>query len=212
MPARRAAIFYSLQRSLRSLAQWALPLGAPLLPPRARGAGGRAPPAPTHGGWGHSVGVKGPSPRRFAPAGRTNPLTPTPFEVEGGQGSRSDREAAPTLTPWNDPNAHGWWSGGALPLTACHVANGQAPLGGRVSGGSKAKPRRLLVLLAFLPLTFLRFYAFAFWPRRANLCVAKCSESSCCFSQGVLSAMLRQWDTQSYELKSSNHPPRFVGR
>lgn len=33
---------------------------------------------------------------------------------------------------------------GALPLTACHVANGQAPLGGRVSGGSKAQPRRLL--------------------------------------------------------------------
>ena len=55
------------------------PLEPPLLPPRARGAGGRAPPAPTHGGWGHSVGVKGPSPRRFASAGRTNPLTPTPF-------------------------------------------------------------------------------------------------------------------------------------
>jgi hypothetical protein len=33
---------------------------------------------------------------------------------------------------------------GALPLTACHVANGQAPLGGRVSRGCKAKPRRLL--------------------------------------------------------------------
>ena len=51
------------------------PLEPPLLPPRARGAGGRAPPAPTHGGWGHSVDVKGPSPRRFASAGRTNPLT-----------------------------------------------------------------------------------------------------------------------------------------
>ena len=48
-------------------------------------------------------------------AGRTNPLTPTPFEVEGGQGSRSDREAAPTLTPWNDPNAQGWWSGALFP-------------------------------------------------------------------------------------------------
>jgi len=35
---------------------------------------------------------------------------------------------------------------GALPLAACHVANGQAPLGGRVSGGGKAKPRRLLGL------------------------------------------------------------------
>lgn len=91
------------------------PLEPPLLPPRARGAGGRAPPAPTHGGWGHSVDVKGPSPRRFASAGRTNPLTPTPFEVEGGQGSRSDREAAPTLTPWNDPNAQGWWSGALFP-------------------------------------------------------------------------------------------------
>ena len=34
------------------------PLEPPLLPPRARGAGGRAPPAPTHGGLGRSVGVK----------------------------------------------------------------------------------------------------------------------------------------------------------
>jgi len=83
------------------------------------------------------VGVKGPSPRRFASAGRTNPLTPTPFEVEGGQGSRSDREAAPTLTPWNDPNAYGWWSGVLLPWPPATWRTDKPPWGGASAGGAR---------------------------------------------------------------------------
>ena len=119
------------------------PLEPPLLPPRARGAGGRAPPAPTHGGWGHSVCVKGPSPRPSG-CGPHQPLDP--HSIRSGRGSRFAQRprSGPDLDALERPQRSRLVVRGAFPLTACHVANGQAPLGGRVSGGSKAKPRRLL--------------------------------------------------------------------
>ena len=77
-----------------------------------------------------------------------------PHSIRSGRGSRFAQRprSGPDLDALERPQRSGLVVRGALPLTACHVANGQAPLGGRVSGGSKAKPRRPLVLLAFWPM------------------------------------------------------------
>lgn len=80
MPALRAVVFMACSGPAALAQVGFAPLEPPLLPPRARGAGGRAPPAPTHGGWGRSSRVKGPSPRPCGAAGRTNPLTRLPLE------------------------------------------------------------------------------------------------------------------------------------
>lgn len=68
-------------------------------------------------------GVKGVSGSRTRSAGR-RPSTER-VSITG--------EAVP-LTHRNDPNGSGWWLGGALPPTACHVANEQAPSGGALVG------------------------------------------------------------------------------
>lgn len=103
-------------------------LRRPCRGPLAEGQGcrGKSAPDTPPAGWGRSGRVKGPCPRPFGAAGRTNPLTRPALEkrpqaragawrgtvgVDGGQGSRSDRAAAPALTPRNDPNAPGWWLG-----------------------------------------------------------------------------------------------------
>ena len=78
------------------------------LSPRGRGAGEERPDT-LPAGLGRSGRVKGPCPRPYGAAGRTNPLTRPSLEkrargprrglrgtagVDGGQGSRSDRAAA----------------------------------------------------------------------------------------------------------------------
>ena len=57
-----------------------------------------------------------------------------------GRGSRFAQRprSGPDLDALERPQRSGLVVRGALPLTACHVANGQAPLGGRVSRGCKA--------------------------------------------------------------------------
>ena len=166
MPALRAAVFYGLQRAYGPRPSGLCPLGTPTLAAEGSGCRGKSAPAPTHGGWGRSRRVKGPSPRPCGAAGRTNPLTRLPLETRhratagrlSGRGSRFAQRprSGPDLDALERPQRSGLVVRGALPLTACHVANGQAPLGGRVSGGSKAKPRRPFVLLALWARTILR--------------------------------------------------------
>ncbi len=102
-------------------------LRRPCRGPLAEGQGcrGKSAPDTLPAGLGRSGRVKGPCPRPCGAAGRTNPLTRPALEkppqaragawdgavgVDGGQGSRSDRAAAPALTPRNDPTlrAGGW--------------------------------------------------------------------------------------------------------
>ena len=116
-------------------------LPATLPGPLAEGQGcrGRAPPTPCRQAWGRSGRVKGPCPRPYGAAGRTNPLTRPSLEkrarvtprrgLEGhcrsGWGSRLAQRprSGLALTPRNDPNAPGWWLGVLFPPAACHVAN-----------------------------------------------------------------------------------------
>lgn len=146
--------FYGLQRAFGPRPSGLCPLGTPTLAAEGSGCRGKSAPAPTPGGWGRSRRVKGPSPRPCGAAGRTNPLTRLPLEnapqghcralkwkgvkVRAATAQRLDLDAL------ERPQRSGLVVRGALPLTACHVANGQAPLGGRVSRGCKAEPRRLL--------------------------------------------------------------------
>ena len=142
------------------------PLDSPLLPPRARGAGGRAPPAPTHVRLGSFQARQGAESSPLRGCGPHQPLDPPSTrnapqghcrapEWKGSRFAQRPR-SGPDLDALERPQRSGLVVRGALPLTACHVANGQAPLGGRVSGGSKAKPRRPFVLLALGPERSLR--------------------------------------------------------
>ena len=104
-----------------------------------RGAGvpGKSAPDTLPAGLGRSGRVKGPCPRPYGAAGRTNPLTRPSLEkrargprrgLEGhcrsGWGSRLAQRprSGLALTPRNDPHAPGWWLGCFSPA-ACHVAN-----------------------------------------------------------------------------------------
>ena len=113
------------------------PLEPPLLPPRARGAGGRAPlpPLTEAGSFRGRQGAES-SPLRVC--GPHQPLDP--HSIRSGRGSRFAQRprSGPDLDALERPQRSGLVVRGALPLTACHVANGQAPLGGRVSRGCKA--------------------------------------------------------------------------
>ena len=114
-----------------------LPATLPGPSPRGRGAGEERPGHPA-GRLGRSGRVKGPCPRPYGAAGRTNPLTRPSLKkrargprrgLEGhcrsGWGSRLAQRprSGLALTPRNDPNAPGWWLGVLFPPAACHVAN-----------------------------------------------------------------------------------------
>ena len=98
---------------------------------------GKSAPDTLPAGLGRSGRVKGPCPRPYGAAGRTNPLTRPSLKnapeapaqgLEGhcrsGWGSRLAQRprSGLALTPRNDPNAPGWWLGCSSPA-ACHVAN-----------------------------------------------------------------------------------------
>lgn len=115
-------------------------LRRPCRGPLAEGQGcrGKSAPDTLPAGLGRSGRVKGPCPRPYGAAGRTNPLTRPSLEkrargprrgLEGhcrsGWGSRLAQRprSGLALTPRNDPNAPGWWLGVLFPPAACHVAN-----------------------------------------------------------------------------------------
>ena len=114
-------------------------LRRPCRGPLAEGQGcrGKSAPDTLPAGLGRSGRVKGPCPRPYGAAGRTNPLTRPSLEkrargprrgLEGhcrsGWGSRLAQRprSGLALTPRNDPHAPGWWLGCFSPA-ACHVAN-----------------------------------------------------------------------------------------
>lgn len=146
MPALRAAVFYGLQRAYGPRPSGLCPLGTPTLAAEGSGCRGKSAPAPTHGGWGRSRRVKGPSPRPCGAAGRTNPLTRLPLENapqghwrasewKGVKAREATAEGGLALTPWNDPNAQpgGWGSASPpqlpRPRWRERVSKGQRPLG-----------------------------------------------------------------------------------
>ena len=107
-------------------------LRRPCRGPLAEGQGcrGKSAPDTLPAGLGRSGRVKGPCPRPYGAAGRTNPLTRPSLEkrargprrgLEGhcrsGWGSRLAQRprSGLALTPRNDPNAPGWWLGVLFP-------------------------------------------------------------------------------------------------
>ena len=99
-------------------------------PRRGAGVPGKSAPDTLPAGLGRSGRVKGPCPRPYGAAGRTNPLTRPSLEkrargprrgLEGhcrsGWGSRLAQRprSGLALTPRNDPNAPGWWLGCSSP-------------------------------------------------------------------------------------------------
>ena len=109
-----------------------------------QGCRGKSAPDTLPAGLGRSGRVKGPCPRPYGAAGRTNPLTRPSLKtrqrpaqgLEGhcrsGWGSRLAQRpprSGLALTPRNDPHAPGWWLGCFSPA-ACHVANAPEAAGG----------------------------------------------------------------------------------
>lgn len=107
-------------------------LRRPCRGPLAEGQGcrGKSAPDTLPAGLGRSGRVKGPCPRPYGAAGRTNPLTRPLLEkrargprrglwghCRSGWGSRLAQRprSGLALTPRNDPNAPGWWLGVLFP-------------------------------------------------------------------------------------------------
>ena len=131
MPALRAATL-GLAAGLRPSPSGLCPLGTPTLAAEGSGGRGRAPlpPLTEAGSFRGRQGAES-SPLRVC--GPHQPLDP--HSIRSGRGSRFAQRprSGPDLDALERPQRSGLVVRGALPLTACHVANGQAPLGGRVS-------------------------------------------------------------------------------
>lgn len=146
MPARWAEAFFGLQRAFGPCPAGLCPSGLPTLAAEGSGGRGKSAPCPHSRRLGSLRERQGAESSPLRVCGPHQPLDP--HSIRSGRGSRFAQRprSGPDLDALERPQRSWLVVRGALPLTACHVANGQAPLGGRVSGGSKAKPRRLLGL------------------------------------------------------------------
>ena len=120
MPALWAEVFL-LAAGPSALAQGLCPSDSPLLPPRARGAGGRAPPAPTHVRLGSFQARQGAESSPLRGCGPHQPLDP-PSTRNAPQGHcrapewkgvkvRAATRSGPDLDALERPQRSGWWSG-----------------------------------------------------------------------------------------------------
>ena len=139
MPALRAAIFYGLQRAFGPRPSGLCPLGTPTLAAEGSGGRGKSAPCPHSRRLGSLRGRQGAESSPLRACGPHQPLDP--HSIRSGRGSRFAQRprSGPDLDALERPQRSGLVVRGALPLTACHVANGQAPLGGRVSGGEQGE-------------------------------------------------------------------------
>ena len=131
--------FLGLAAGLRPSPNWALPPWNPHSCRRGLGGQGEERPLPPLTEAGSFRGRQGAESSPLRVCGPHQPLDP--HSIRSGRGSRFAQRprSGPDLDALERPQRSGLVVRGALPLTACHVANGQAPLGGRVSGGEQGE-------------------------------------------------------------------------